>query len=203
NYKLGFQHGLQKNQAVVLRRGYNFEYQTIDFDFYSYRTMVARTVFGTAAPYFYSTLYYQNRPLHAELCISHQQADQLAFSQLNGLAVVRTSGCGRSPQRQHERSTLQPLRQRREVHSLSVLYDQLLGQERQDGHARSAFRHVDYCEDQPGRPRDNQQSPEPGVLTPLATWTLLSCLFSLFLCSRSIWSKGSLWGGLRCFWQND
>src|SRR5699024_2221034 len=65
-------------------------------------------------------------------------------------------------------------------------------------HARSAFRHVDYCEDQPERLRDNQRSPEPGVLTPLATWTLLSCLFRLFLRSRSIWSKGSLWGG---FWR--
>src|SRR5690625_3588203 len=83
------------------------------------------------------------------------------------------------------------------------LYDQLRGQDRPDGHARSAFRHVDYCEDQPERLRDNQRSPEPGVLTPLATWTLLSCLFRLFLRSRSIWSKGSLWGGFWRFRQYD
>src|SRR5699024_11919728 len=51
--------------------------------------------------------------------------------------------------------------------------------------------------------RDNQRSPEPGVLTPLATWTLLSCLFRLFLRSRSIWSKGSLWGGFWRFRQYD
>src|SRR5699024_9534170 len=49
----------------------------------------------------------------------------------------------------------------------------------------------------------NQRSPEPGVLTPLATWTLLSCLFRLFLRSRSIWSKGSLWGGFWRFRQYD
>src|SRR5699024_912538 len=107
------------------------------------------------------------------------------------------------PPRRHAQNIRQALQLLHAARSQYGLHDQLLGKDRPDGHARSAFRHVDYCEDQPERLRDNQRSPEPGVLTPLATWTLLSCLFRLFLRSRSIWSKGSLWGGFWRFRQYD